>query len=99
MVGSMILLLAIVGKYIRSKVDFSSWHAPYSSPSTTPLKGSNTPVPVVNRKIYDRWLLLRFTIAFFAVRLVDLEFDSFNPIAQFSVANMVVVNLVPLSAL
>ena len=68
MVGAMGLLLAIMGKYIHSKVHFISWHFPYSSRPRTRLTDSNSSMPVVKRGIYDRWLLIRFTIAFFAMR-------------------------------
>lgn len=67
MVGAMVLLIAIVGKYIYAKVTFTSWHFPYSSRTATRLTDSDTTMPVVKRGIYDRWLLFRFTIAFFSL--------------------------------
>lgn len=68
MAGAMMLLLAIVGRYIHAKVNLKSWHFQYGSGAATRLTGSDASMPVVKRGIYDRWLLFRFTIGFIAMR-------------------------------
>ncbi|SPO01563.1 uncharacterized protein DNG_04236 [Cephalotrichum gorgonifer] len=68
-IGAMCLLLSIMVKYIHSKITLQSWFLPYGSRSTARLTDNDSyAVPVPKRNIYDRWLLLRFCIAFAAMR-------------------------------
>ena len=68
MAGAMTLLAAIMGKYIHAKVNITSWHVQYGSGTAMRLTGSDASMPVKRPGIYDRWLLVRFTIGFFAIR-------------------------------
>lgn len=69
MTGAMILLLSIIGKYVHTKINVASWNFPYGSASARRLtENDGYQVSVPKRSIYDRWLLLRFTIAFLAMR-------------------------------
>ncbi|KAK4172978.1 hypothetical protein QBC36DRAFT_381363 [Triangularia setosa] len=79
--GSLILL-SILGKYVHSRIMVLSWDVRYgrstnTGEGTTDGTGqyaSTTPkAPLPKRKnIYDRWLVLRFTVAFVALSLFQL---------------------------
>ncbi|KAK4647238.1 uncharacterized protein QC761_123630 [Podospora bellae-mahoneyi] len=79
--GSLILL-SILGKYIHSRVMVLSWDVRYgrstntgggTSDGTNPTSSSQPKPPLPKRKnIYDRWLVLRFTVAFIALSLFQL---------------------------
>ena len=67
----MACLLAILGKYVQSKVHFSSsWHVPYGARSSTRNTDVTSSTPTTKHSIYDRWLLFRFIFALLAIRSV-----------------------------
>lgn len=75
----LLLLLAILGRYVATRAEMS-WHVAYGSRSTAIEEGANVsgagngsdlasladadPLPLHRKSIYDNWLLVRFTIAF-----------------------------------
>lgn len=73
--GSLIMF-CILARYIHTRITLASWNVAYgrNSGGTAGTGYSNTPRPLLPRKetIYDRWLVLRFTIAFVALRWVPL---------------------------
>ncbi|KAK0712222.1 hypothetical protein B0T21DRAFT_297479 [Apiosordaria backusii] len=87
--GSLILL-CILGKYVRSRVMVLSWDVRYGRSTNTgeptadgttdggtgqygSTAGTNAKPPLPRkRNIYDRWLVLRFTVAFVALSLFQL---------------------------
>ncbi|KAK0665703.1 hypothetical protein QBC41DRAFT_339660 [Cercophora samala] len=84
LVGSLILL-SILGKYVHSRVMVLSWDVRYgrstnsgegtngTNDGTNQYTGSCPKPPLPKRKnIYDRWLVLRFTVAFVALSLFQL---------------------------
>ena len=84
--GGAILLIAILGKYIHARLSLVvSWKVRYGQQSEgeTNNTGTQSSAPALARRpsiatprqqksIYDRWLLLRFTIAFIALGYVTL---------------------------
>ncbi|PKS09039.1 hypothetical protein jhhlp_003652 [Lomentospora prolificans] len=69
MCGGTLILIVIMCKYIHSRLNLMSWNVVYGSRRGTQLTDSELgqQFPVIKRNIYDRWLLLRFTVAFLAL--------------------------------
>ncbi|KAI1345241.1 hypothetical protein F5Y15DRAFT_365339 [Xylariaceae sp. FL0016] len=70
-----ILLLAVLGKYIYTKRKLLSWNVKYGRSSKT--RGRNE-APRDHASIYDRWLMVRFTITFIFLSLFALFVVSFQ---------------------
>ncbi|KAI1842749.1 hypothetical protein JX266_011070 [Neoarthrinium moseri] len=73
-----ILLLAILGRYIHTRRQFLSWNVPYGHSTGTGTgvgsqypsrSGATTRRP---RSIYDRWLMIRFSITFVMLGIFEL---------------------------
>lgn len=65
------ILFAILARYLHSRITLASWIVPYGEPSGGTGSGRNsTPRPLLapRANIYDNWLVVRFTIAFVAMR-------------------------------
>lgn len=80
------LLLAILVKYIHARIALVTWKVPYGLPSggtndhsAARLYPNSPQAPKQPKKsIYDRWLLLRFTIGFVALGLFELVIINFQ---------------------
>lgn len=79
--GSLILF-AILARYLHSRITLSSWTVRYGRSRTTATggtaSGTGTGTGAGARRpprgtIYDKWLVLRFTVAFVALRCVALH--------------------------
>ncbi|KAK4099386.1 hypothetical protein N658DRAFT_540594 [Parathielavia hyrcaniae] len=79
-----LLLLAILGRYIHSRISLASFSVRYGrgtsggthgTPSGTGTNGMPRPR---RRAIYDRWLVLRFTVGFFALGFFQLVVIGFQ---------------------
>jgi hypothetical protein len=81
-----ILLLAILCKYINARIALVTWNVPYgqrsggtNDNSAARLQPQGRHMPQQPKKsIYDRWLLLRFTIGFVALGLFELVVINFQ---------------------
>jgi hypothetical protein len=67
-----VLLIAILVKYIQTRRQLLSWNVKYGYSSSRTATGSTiivdtTTVQEPRRSIYDRWLVLRFSIGFFTL--------------------------------
>lgn len=64
------MLFAILARYVHSRITLASWHVRYGRSSGTGTNGTRSgPQPGPRKKrIYDNWLVLRFTVAFVALR-------------------------------
>ncbi|KAI1079533.1 hypothetical protein F5B20DRAFT_167787 [Whalleya microplaca] len=67
--GSCSFLLAILRKYLQSRRRFSMLNAGYNQ---NPIASNTTPTQDRPQGIYDRWLLLRFTIGFIFLSAFEL---------------------------
>lgn len=75
------LLLAILIRYLHSRITLASWNVRYGQATSGTPSGTNgtrsgnrpgtaqAPRPL-KRTIYDKWLVLRFSVAFAALRCV-----------------------------
>ncbi|KAK3939873.1 glycoside hydrolase [Diplogelasinospora grovesii] len=69
--GSILLLLILV-KYIHARHAFLSWNVRYGQ-SSEGTQGTTSPgSPIQHKNIYDRWLVVRFAIAFVALGAFEL---------------------------
>ncbi|KAK0714975.1 hypothetical protein B0H67DRAFT_644774 [Lasiosphaeris hirsuta] len=82
-----ILLLAILGKYIYARIALVTWNVRHgqsggdteTSASRSKSGPARPKLPQQPRKnIYDRWLVLRFTIAFIALGLFEVVVVTFQ---------------------
>ncbi|KAH8677573.1 hypothetical protein BX600DRAFT_131645 [Xylariales sp. PMI_506] len=75
-----VLMLTILGKYIHTRRAFLSWNVQYGKSSNTKQQSQQagnhyTSAPRSTKKsssIYDRWLMVRFTIAFVMLGVFEL---------------------------
>ncbi len=75
-----IMLVGILARYLHSRMTLASWNVPYGQTNSSVTNGTRsgttwrgtsgtTPRPVLARRnIYDRWLVMRFSVAFAALR-------------------------------
>ncbi|KAB5577840.1 hypothetical protein GE09DRAFT_1051990 [Coniochaeta sp. 2T2.1] len=79
--GGCILLFSILWKYIQTRRAFMSWNVQYAEKSGSNKGGANPRShtssghgahPPQQRSIYDRWLVIRFSIAFFALFIFEM---------------------------
>ena len=77
-----LLLVGILARYLHSRMTLASWNVPYGQGNSSGTNGTRSgttatwhgtsgtnPRPVLPRRnIYDRWLVLRFSVAFAALR-------------------------------
>ncbi|KAH6855703.1 hypothetical protein B0I37DRAFT_61027 [Chaetomium sp. MPI-CAGE-AT-0009] len=78
--GSLILL-AILARYIHSRITLASWNVRYIQETTTTggTNGTTTGrARAPTKTIYDKWLVLRFTVAFAALSLFQLVVINFQ---------------------
>lgn len=75
------VLFAILARYFHSRITLASWDVRYGQFSGSGTNGTRSgtrsgapaAAPPPRRKlIYDNWLVLRFTVAFIALRYVVL---------------------------
>lgn len=71
MAGGGLFMLAILWRYIQSRRRLDSWHVRYGQ-ETNSTANSTKPQQPKQQGIYDRWLLIRFTIGFVFLGLVCL---------------------------
>ena len=68
------MLIAILIRYIHSRLTLASWNVRYGQKSgaahSAPMSGAGAPPRPLKRTIYDKWLVLRFSVAFAALRSV-----------------------------
>ncbi|KAH6635097.1 hypothetical protein B0J18DRAFT_406677 [Chaetomium sp. MPI-SDFR-AT-0129] len=87
--GGALLLLGILACYIHSRITLASWNVRYGqatsggsgtngSHSGTRPGTSSAVQPARMRTIYDRWLVLRFTVAFAALSLFQVIIINFQ---------------------
>ncbi|KAL1837302.1 hypothetical protein VTJ49DRAFT_4045 [Mycothermus thermophilus] len=86
--GGALILFAILVRYIHSRITLATWNVRYgqSTPSGGGTYGSNSASGTGRQRaprlrkpsIYDRWLVLRFTIAFFALSIFQLVVINFQ---------------------
>jgi hypothetical protein len=65
------MLLAILVRYVHSRITLASWNVRYINGTSTSGGTNATPSGrgrTAKRTIYDKWLVLRFTVAFAALR-------------------------------
>ncbi|KAI0484655.1 hypothetical protein GGR56DRAFT_35051 [Xylariaceae sp. FL0804] len=63
--GGCCFVLAILGKYVQSRRQFKSWSVDYGKRGGLESgQNSNGPPQPKSQGIYDRWLLVRFTLGF-----------------------------------
>ncbi|KAI0017538.1 hypothetical protein F4780DRAFT_591236 [Xylariomycetidae sp. FL0641] len=78
--------IAILYKYIRSRRQFKGWSVGYGKNSTgASMQASQTKgqrPPQQSRGIYDRWLLVRFTIAFVVLGVFEITNILFQLLAR-----------------
>lgn len=70
LVGSAVILFVILGRYVYTRQQFLSWDIQYgetSIESDSPADGAIAHSVQPGQSIYDRWLLIRFTVGFFAL--------------------------------
>lgn len=69
------LMIAVLVRYVRTRQKFTQWNPPkYNSSATASEAGtstSGTQTQKGRRGLYDRWLMVRFTIAFVLLAYVD----------------------------
>jgi len=76
-----VVLLAILGKYIHARIALVTWRVPYGQTSGGTGDGSSARLQngqQPKKSIYDKWLLLRFTIGFVALGLFELVVINFQ---------------------
>ncbi|KAG7287009.1 hypothetical protein NEMBOFW57_006509 [Staphylotrichum longicolle] len=84
----MFLLLAILIRYLHSRITLASWNVRYGQATGTPSGTNGTrsgnrpgtahaPRPP-KRTIYDKWLVLRFSVAFAALSLFQIVVINFQ---------------------
>ena len=65
------MLLAILIRYVHSRITLASWNVRYIHGTSTSGGTNATPSGrgrAPKKTIYDKWLVLRFTVAFAALR-------------------------------
>ncbi|KAK3390309.1 hypothetical protein B0H63DRAFT_110867 [Podospora didyma] len=73
-----VLLLGILGKYVHARVALQSWNVQYGQASIGTSSnglsgtGNGNAAPPRRKTIYDKWLIIRFTIAFVALSCFEL---------------------------
>lgn len=73
-VGS-VLMIAVLGRYIYTRQKFTQWNPPKYNSTTTSEAGTTTTGTQTNkgrRGLYDRWLMVRFTIAFVLLAIFEV---------------------------
>jgi hypothetical protein len=72
MAVGVILVLSILFRYVNSRRRFLNWssgtYGTSSAGASTANSSMRKPQPSRQRGVYDRWLLVRFTIAFVFLR-------------------------------
>jgi len=80
----MLLLFGILIRYMHSRLTLASWNVRYGQATSGTRSGTNgtrsatrpgtaqAPRPL-KRTIYDKWLVLRFSVAFAALRCASLS--------------------------
>ncbi|KAK3900358.1 hypothetical protein C8A05DRAFT_17328 [Staphylotrichum tortipilum] len=77
------MLLAILIRYVHSRLTLASWNVRYGQRSgvahSAPLSASDiAPARPLKRTIYDKWLVLRFSVAFAALSLFQIIVVNFQ---------------------
>ncbi|KAK4246537.1 hypothetical protein C7999DRAFT_15333 [Corynascus novoguineensis] len=78
--GSLVLL-AILCRYLHSRLTLASWSVGYGRQQPSGQGGTNGTRygrPMPRRTIYDRWLVLRFSVAFCALSLFQIVVVNFQ---------------------
>ncbi|KAK4125499.1 hypothetical protein N657DRAFT_268457 [Parathielavia appendiculata] len=76
-----ILLLAILGRYVHSRITLASFKVRYGRSTSGGTNGTRSGTGNARPKrksIYDKWLVLRFTVAFIALSLFQLVVINFQ---------------------
>ncbi|ROV92884.1 hypothetical protein VSDG_06356 [Cytospora chrysosperma] len=69
------LMIAVLGRYIYTRQKFTQWNPPKYNSTTTSEAGTTTTGTQTNkgrRGLYDRWLMVRFTIAFVLLAIFEV---------------------------
>ncbi|KAI1877073.1 uncharacterized protein JN550_001145 [Neoarthrinium moseri] len=84
--GGAIFLLMILAKYVHSRRQFNTWTAAYGISSLTTetdtKRSSFSPILPRPKGIYDKWLVIRFTIAFVALGIFECCLATFQVTGQ-----------------
>ncbi|KAL2196792.1 hypothetical protein P885DRAFT_69276 [Corynascus similis CBS 632.67] len=78
---SSLVLLAILCRYLHSRLTLASWNVGYGRQQPSGQGGTNGTRygrPMPRRTIYDRWLVLRFSVAFCALSLFQIVVVNFQ---------------------
>jgi hypothetical protein len=82
------MLFAILARYVHSRLTLASWNVGYGQTTSGPgntygstgaARSAGTPRPPKRKNIYDKWLVLRFSVAFCGLRYVHPLPPSQNP--------------------
>ncbi|KAK4041900.1 hypothetical protein C8A01DRAFT_34006 [Parachaetomium inaequale] len=76
-----LVLLAILARYLHSRITLASWNVRYinNNPSTSGgTNGTRSGRARPKRTIYDKWLVLRFSVAFAALSLFQIVVITFQ---------------------
>lgn len=69
------LMIAVLIRYVQTRQKFTQWSPPKFNSTSTSEGGTTTASSQTNtgtrRGLYDRWLMVRFTIAFVLLAYVD----------------------------
>ncbi|KUI64014.1 hypothetical protein VM1G_10799 [Cytospora mali] len=70
------LMIAVLVRYVRTRQKFTQWNPPKFNSTTTSEAGTTTTGTQTNtggrRGLYDRWLMVRFTIAFVILAIFEV---------------------------
>jgi hypothetical protein len=83
-----LMLFAILARYVHSRLTLASWNVGYGQATSGPgntygstgaARTAGTPRPPKRKNIYDKWLVLRFSVAFCGLRYVHPLPPPFKP--------------------